>query len=54
MAHVSVLVNISKSRFVVSHKFGGNLHIRHCPASIEGDSVTLVKTIGDDSASDHV
>ena len=55
MAQVFVLVNISKSRFVVSHKFGGNLHIRHCPASIEGDSVTLIETIGDDAngASDH-
>ena len=39
MTHESVLVNINKSRFVVSHKFGGNLHIGHFPACIEGDSV---------------
>ena len=56
MTHESVLVNINKSRFVVSHKFGGNLHIHQFPACIEGDSVTLIETIGDDAngASDHV
>ena len=56
MAQVTVLVNISKSRFVVSHKFSCNLHMPHFPACIEGYSVTLVETIGDDTngTSSHV
>ena len=56
MAQGTVLVNISKSRFVVSHKFSGNLHMPHFPACIEGDSVALVDTIGNDAngANDYV
>ena len=55
MIYESVLVNINKSRFVISHKFGSNLHVHQFPTCIEGDSVTLIETISNDmnGASDH-